>query len=158
LLNRGGKLPKYIKDLVLAWVEKHETEFYKSLVRIGGIGRRTEGDCDNRYQQVKGNCYNTQQQVEGGCFNTGQEVKGNCFNDHQQVKGDCYNDRQQVKGFCCNNHQQVKGEIYIQYTRNNDIEIDEFIKKLSDEHGGSLTWKQLVRLAMKGKEKNDPKD
>jgi hypothetical protein len=136
-------------------VEKHETEVYKSLVRIGGVGRRTEGDCDNTGQQVKGDCYNDHQHVEGNCSNTGQQVKGDCYNDYQQVKGDCYNDHQQVDGDCYNCSQEVKGEIYIQYTGNNDIEIDDFIKKLSDEHNGSLTWKQVVRLAMKGKEKTE---
>jgi hypothetical protein len=134
--------------------QKVEGNCYNSSQKVKGncynSFQEVKGDCNNSSQKVEGNCYNSSQKVKGNCNNSSQKVKGDCNNSSQKVKGNCYNSSQKVKGDCNNSYQEVKGEIYLQYIRNNDKTTDDFIKMLSDKNNGILTWKELVKLAIKG--------
>ena len=65
--------------------------------------------------------------------------KGNTDNRCQKTKGDTYN-----------SYQETVGNIYINNIKNFDTKIDTFIKKITKENDYKLTWKILVKLAIKG--------
>jgi len=116
--------------------------------------QETEGNADNSYQKTKGNTYNRNQETKGNTYNSYQETKGDTYNSFQKTKGNTYNSFQETKGDTYNSNQETKGEIYIEYIRNNDVEIDDFIRELSEKmrsENKRLTWKYLVKLAMQKK-------
>ena len=155
-----GKEAKANIKTIKEWVKNNELKVLKWLL-FNQSHKKVKGDCDNSHQDVKRNCYNNNQKVKGNCYNSNQEVKGNCDNSYQKVEGfccninqeiegNCYNSHQEVKGFCDNSFQKVEGDIYISSIKNCDKEVDDFIEKLTEEHNHLLTWKVLVKLAIKG--------
>ena len=149
LLLKSGKLPKFILNNINKFLENNQQKVYYALL-FGCSGyKKVKGDCYNSYQEIKGDCDNSYQEIEGNCDSSSQEIKGDCSNSCQQVKGDCYNSHQIIEGDCYNSSQMVEGEIYIGDIKNNNKEVDDFIKKLSKKSTG-LTWKTLVRYAIKG--------
>ena len=82
-----------------------------------------------------------------------KKSKRDIFNYYQKSKRDIFNSSQKSKRDIFNSSQKSEGEIFIEFTKNYDKEIDDFIYKLSREEsdkGKRLTWKQLVKLAIKG--------
>lgn len=107
-------------------------------------------------KKIDGHWSNHNYQISGNCYNNRQKIKGSCINSRQKIDGDCINEGQVIEGNCDNSHQEVKGEIYVDNISNNDLEVDEFIRKLSESSlrkDRRLTWKRVVRLAMRGKER-----
>jgi hypothetical protein len=127
-LNKKGELKKEVYKIIIQEIMKDENKYLRWLLKNRSYAK-SKGDCDNSYQEVGRNCYNSSQKVGGDCYNSSQKVGGDYYNSYQKVGG----------------------EIYINNIINYDNEVDTFIKKLSDEHI-KLSWKMLVRLAIKGYE------
>ena len=116
--------------------------------------QKTKGDTNNSFQETKGNTYNRYQETKGNTNNSFQETKGDTYNSYQKTKGNTDNSNQKTKGNTDNSNQKTKGEIYIDFIKNNDKEIDDFIRELSEKmrsENKRLTWKYLVKLAMRKK-------
>jgi hypothetical protein len=148
-----NKLKKEIYDFVYNWIKENEIKVLRWLLFNKSYGNFNNNN-NNSSQKVEGNCNNSSQKVEGNCDNSFQEVKGTCDNSFQKVEGNCNNSFQEVKGTCDNSSQEVKGDIYINSIKNFKPKIDDFIEMLTKEYNYKLTWKILVKLAMKGYEKD----
>ena len=152
---KDGKLDKHIKDkfgkylTVTGDMGKQLTKIVEDWVRDNEIKVLRYLLFCQSYKKAKSTINNISQ-CSDFIYNSYQ-LTHFIYNDSQHAEFNIFNNNQQAGEFIYNNGQNAKKEIYVSHIINHDKEVDDFIKMLSNQET-SLTWKTLVRLAIKGYE------